>query len=274
MTVALPSSLTREVPHLREKTSKAGMIARALGIYRVERVVIYNDDSEGGSSDNGSLLQKLLSFQETPQYLRKSIFGQQADFQFTGILPPLRLPSHPSVEDPRPGLIREALVVESGETSRVNAGFKDTIKLPTRLKLKQRVTIKLVKTKPSLEGELIDANRLPIYWGFSITRTDSKLNQVIKGENPDLTISTSRKGRPFQAVSTELGIRWKTSRRPLVLFGSPSEGIPDILEKEGIRVDTVSDYNLNTIPHQGVETVRTEEALHATLACLSQLGDS
>jgi hypothetical protein len=250
------------------------MIARALGIYRVEKVVIYNDDGGKGSNNEGRLLQKLLSFQETPQYLRRAMFAQDPDLQFTGILPPLRLPSHPNVEEPRPGLVREALVVESGEPSRVNAGFRETVKVSTQLKLKQRVTIKLAETSTALEGELVDATRLPIYWGFSITRTDSKLSQMVKGENPDLTISTSRKGRAFQTVSKELGIRWKTAHRPLILFGSPSEGIPEILAKEGIQHDTMSDYNLNTIPHQGVETVRTEEALFATLSCLSQLGDS
>lgn len=272
--VALPSSLTRDVPHLREKTSKAGMIARALGIYRVDKVVIYDDYSGRGSNNEGRLLQKLLAFQETPQYLRRAMFAQDPDLQFAGILPPLRLPSHPNAEEPRPGIVREALVVESGEPSRVNAGFRETVKVSTRLSLKQRVTIKLSKTDPDLEGELVDARSLPIYWGFSIHRTDSKLSQMVKEEKPDLTISTSRNGRAFLEVSNELGIRWKTARRPLVVFGSPSEGIPEILAKERIRPDTLADYDLNTIPHQGVETVRTEEALLATLSCLSQLGDS
>lgn len=250
------------------------MIARALGIYRVEKVVIYDDDPGKRSNDESRLLQKLLSFQETPQYLRRAMFGQDPDLQFTGILPPLRLPSHPSIEQPRPGLVREALVLESGQTSLVNAGFTDNVRISARLRLRQRVTIKLAKTSPSLEGEIVDPARLPIYWGFSITRTDFRLSQMVKGENADLTISTSRKGNAFHDVSKELGTRWKAAHRPLVLFGSPSEGIPEILAKEKIELDNVSDYNLNTIPHQGVETVRTEEALLATLSCLSQLEDS
>src|SRR5215831_5262477 len=271
ITVGLPSSLTRDVPHLREKTAKAGMIARALGIYRVERVVIYNDATAREPNSDGRLLEKLLSFLEAPQYLRRELFARDSDLQFAGILPPLRLPSHPNPEKPQTGLVREGLVVESGKPSKVNAGFGEVVRVSRDLALKRRVTVRLTRTSPSLEGELVDATRLPIYWGFSITRTDSKLSQMVRGEKPDLTISTSRKGHAFQDVSAELAVRWRASHLPMVLFGSPSQGIPEILESDGVKVSTFSDYNLNTIPDQGVETVRTEEALLATLSCLSQL---
>lgn len=250
------------------------MIARAVGIYRVERVVIYNDDSVKGLANEGRLLEKLLSFQECPQYLRKELFARDSDLQFAGVLPPLRLPSHPNPEEPRLGLVREGVVVESGRPSRVHAGFQKSITIPQQLLLKKRVTVRLTKTSPVLEGEVVDSMGLPIYWGFSITRTDSKLSQMVRGERPDLTIATSRRGRPFRDVSTELSLRWRVARRPMILFGSPSEGIPEILERDGAKVNELSDYYLNTIPHQGVETVRTEEALFATLCCMSQMEDS
>ncbi|MEB2837263.1 MAG: hypothetical protein GSR80_000390 [Desulfurococcales archaeon] len=34
------------------------------------------------------------------------------------------------------------------------------------------------------------------------------------------------------------------------------------------------DYIINTVPNQGTLTVRTEEALHATLALLNAVGES
>jgi len=250
------------------------LIARALGIYRVERVIIYNDNSLREPRNDGLLLEKLLSFLETPQYLRKELFSRDSDLQFAGILPPLRLPSHPNPTEPHPGLVREGLVIESGRSSIVNAGFQKTVTVSQQLPPKRRVTIRLTKTSPVLEGEVVDVTRLPIYWGFSITRTNSKLSQLTKGEKPDLTIATSRKGSLFRDVSTELGVRWRAARRPMIVFGSPSEGIPEILGRDGGKVEQFADYNLNAIPYQGVETVRTEEALLATLSCLSQLGDS
>jgi len=271
LSVALPSSFTKDVPHLREKTSRAGLIARSLAIFRVDEVVIYNDQTGGGSTNEGSLLEKLLAFQETPQYLRKALFKQDPDLQFSGILPPLRIPSHPNIVEPRIGDIREGLVIESGPHSIVNAGFRATVEVSSKRRLLERVTIKLVQTSPKLEGEFVEPTRLPIYWGFRVTRTNLTLGKLVRSRSPDLTISTSRRGKPVRDVLNELTLRWKSSQGPLVLFGSPSEGVPEILAKEGADLIGIADFNLNMIPNQGVETVRTEEAILATMSVLNLL---
>src|SRR5437660_12635963 len=275
LSVAIPSSFTKDVPHLREKTSRAGLIARSLAIFRVDEVVIYNDQTGGGSTNEGSLLEKLLAFQETPQYLRKALFKQDPDLQFSGILPPLRIPSHPNIGEPRIGEIREALVIESGAHSIVNAGFRAAVEISSRLKLLERVTIRVVQITPQLKGELVEPTRLPIYWGFKVTRTNLTLGKLIRSSRTqDLTISTSRRVKQVREVLNDLTLRWKLSRRPLVLFGSPSEGVPEILAKEGADLRKVVDFNLNTIPNQGVETVRTEEAVLATMSVLNLLEET
>jgi len=61
-----------------------------------------------------------------------------------------------------------------------------------------------------------------------------------------------------------------------VAFGAPERGLPDIL---GISPGAVGeddhdetgrfDLWLNTVPNQGSDVVRTEEAMFATLACLN-----
>jgi len=124
LSVALPASFTRDIPHLREKTGRVGIIARALAIFRVDEVVVYNDGKDRISKQEGRLFEKLLVYQETPQYMRRELFARDPDLQFAGTLPPLRLPSHPGIETPRIGLVREASVIETGASSVVNAGFK------------------------------------------------------------------------------------------------------------------------------------------------------
>ncbi len=50
-----------------------------------------------------------------------------------------------------------------------------------------------------------------------------------------------------------------------VVFGSPARGVDAFLREESMeRYCTI-----NTIPHQGTETVRTEEAVFSTLALLN-----
>jgi methyltransferase len=274
LSVALPSSLTKDVPHLREKTGRAGLIARSLAIFRVDEVVIYNDDTGGNSTSEGKLLEKLLAYQETPQYLRRSLFKQDPDLQFSGTLPPMRLPSHPNVGEPRIGEIREGLVIESGPKSIVSAGLRGPVEVSSKLILHERVTIKLVEISPRLVGELVSPTRLPIYWGFRVTRANLKLAKLIGNMRPDLAISTSRSGKLVHEAMDELSRRWTAAKRPLVLFGSPSEGVPEILAREGADLTKVVDFNLNMIPSQGVETVRTEEAVLATLSILNLLEKS
>jgi predicted SPOUT superfamily RNA methylase MTH1 len=172
------------------------------------------------------------------------------------------------------GEIREALVIESGAHSIVNAGFRATVEVSSRLKLLERVTIRVVQTSPQLKGELVEPTRLPIYWGFKVTRTNLTLGKLIRSRTQDLTISTSRRGKALREVLNDLTLRWKSSQRPLLLFGSPSGGVPEILAKEGADLGKVVDFNLNMIPNQGVETVRTEEAVLATMSVLNLLEET
>jgi methyltransferase len=271
LSVALPSSFTKDIPHLREKTGRVGLIARSLAIFRVDEVLIYNDEPAKNSDTEGRLLEKLLAYQETPQYLRRAIFKQDPDLQFSGVLPPLRMPSHPNFGEPRIGEIREGLVIESGPKSIVNAGLTAPVEIASRLNPRDRVTIRLVRTSPSLRGELVEPTRLPIYWGFRVTRTKLTLGKLIGSRRQDMKISTSRRGKLIRDILDELSIRWKSARLPLVLFGSPSEGVPEILAKERVDLTKMVDFNLNMIPNQAVETVRTEEAVLATLSILNLL---
>jgi len=274
LSIALPASFTKDVPHLREKTSRVGLIARSLAIFRVDEVVIYNDETGGSSESEGRLFEKLLGYQETPQYLRKALFKKDPDLQFSGILPPLRMPSHPSIGEARVGEIRDGLVIESGTHSIIDAGFRPAVEVPSKLRLRERVTIRIARISPRLQGELVEPTRLPIYWGFKVTRINLTLDKLIGSRRQDLTISTSRRGKVVREVLTELTLRWKSSRRPLVVFGSPSDGVPEILAKEGADITKMVDFNLNMIPNQGVQTVRTEEAVLTTMSILNLLEET
>ena len=271
MTVALPGSLTKDIPHLREKTARIGLIGRSLAIFQVDLAIIYRDESSQKGIVEAALLEKILRFQETPQYLRKHLFKLEPDLQFTGILPPLRIPSHPDRVDPSPGQIREAVVISSGSMSKADAGYSQPITIRTRLPMKRRITLRISQTRPNLEGELVDADESRIYWGFRVNREDVTLAELVKRKDQDLTISTSRKGKDIRDVMEEFKPRWTTSRHTLLLFGSPDKGIPEILADSHVRVEDVADFNVNMIPKQGVETVRTEEALMASLAVLNIL---
>ena len=274
VTIALPASLTIDIPHLREKTARLGFVARALAAFRVDRVVIYHDRLGAEIVREARLIEKMLTFIETPQYLRKLLFKMDPDLQYAGTIPPLRTPNHPNKQDPSPGLLRDGIVTQGGQPSLIEAGFPKPIQVISRSQVSARVTIRLTRTSPILEGEIVDPSGLTIYWGFRVARGHVSLSEMVRSKEFDLAISTSRNGTGIRQVMQELSERWNSSSHPLIVFGSPSEGVPEILARSKLNVSEIMDYNLNMIPQQGVETVRTEEALWSSLAVLNVLGVS
>jgi methyltransferase len=271
VSVALPASLTLDIPHLREKTARLGFVSRALATFRVQEAIIYRDRAGTEVDREASLIEKMLTYIETPQYLRRHVFRIDPDLEYAGTLPPLRTPNHPDKQNPSPGLLREGVVVQPGPSSMVEAGFRNLVRVRSKLPLSERLTVRLTKVSPELEGEIVEPSGLTIYWGFRVARGNVSLSEIVRSRKFDLSISTSRKGADVREITPDLTKKWKSATRPLIVFGSPSEGVPEILAQSGMNVSDAMDFNVNTIPDQGVETVRTEEALWSSLAILNVL---
>ena len=271
VSVALPASLTLDIPHLREKTARLGFVSRALATFRVEEAIIYRDRTGAEIDREAKLIEKMLNYIETPQYLRRLVFKMDPDLQYAGTLPPLRTPNHPDKQNPTPGQLREGVVVQSGPSSMIDAGFRNSVRVRSNVPTSEIVTIRLTNSSPQLEGEIVEPSGLTIYWGFRVARGNVSLSELVRNRKFDLTISTSRKGTGIREVTPELTEKWKSSKRPLIVFGSPNDGVPEILARSGMDVSETMDFNLNTIPDQGVETVRTEEAVWGSLAVLNVL---
>ncbi len=117
-------------------------------------------------------------------------------------------------------------------------------------------------------GQLVSDDQIPHYFGLrSISHAES-LKRSLEGDY-DLRIATSRLGKPVNQLSEKLTKAVHTSRKALILFGPPSEGLNQIATREGFNLDEKVDFTLNTVPDQGTATVRTEEAILATLALLN-----
>src|SRR3989454_12319197 len=159
VSVAVPATLTLDIPHLREKTARLGFVSRALATFRVEEVIIYRDRPRPEVDREASLIEKMLTYIETPQYLRRLLFKMDPDLRYAGTLPPLRTPNHPDKQHPSPGLVREGVVVQSGPSSMIEAGFRSLVGVKSKLPNSKRVTIRLTKDLPELEGEIIEPSR-------------------------------------------------------------------------------------------------------------------
>ena len=222
------------------------------------------------------LIAMILSYMETPQYLRKLIFKIKPELRYVGILPPLRTPHHPlssKIKELTLGEYREGVVTSSSKVgSLVEIGVEQPIIVPKiQLNVGARVTVRIVKLGKRPEAEVVDLNKVKYYWGYRVTMLKEPLGRFIRRKGFDLVIATSRYGKPITEVMEGLKKYLEKSSEILISFGSPTKGLHEIVAQENLKLEDITQFIINTIPNQGTKTVRTEEAIYASLAILNIL---
>ena len=277
LVIAIPVSVISDIPHLREKTLEIGLIGRAAAIFRVNEVIVFSDNIGAPYQKRERfLIVNLLEYMETPQYLRKRLFKLKPELRYAGILPPLRTPHHPlerRTKKLKVGDTREGVIIAVNEGgSIVDIGVDNPILLPNKeLLINKRVTIRIIEAGKSPKIVLINRRQIETYWGYSVTPFKGSFGKLTKSRKFDLVIATSKSGTPFNKVTNKLSTEWKKAKSILVAFGAPTRGLKEIITKENLSLNEVTDYIINTIPNQGTETVRTEEAIYASLALLNNI---
>jgi predicted SPOUT superfamily RNA methylase MTH1 len=276
VSVLVPSSLVREAEDKREATRKLGYVARAATIFRVDRLTVYPDAAAERRYGDG-FVETVLRYAATPPYLRKAVWAKRDELEYAGVLPPLRVRSQTGSGSEGSGSLRQGIVTEVGADGRVrvNCGLQHPISLPApdrELDEGERVTVRVSSREP-VRAKLED---IPPP-GYAVDAAD--LDTALDRDDAGLTIATSRHGEPLRssrldelAANSSVG----GERALTVAFGAPERGLPAIL---GLDPGSVGgddhgetgrfDLWLDTVPDQGSEVVRTEEAVFATLACLN-----
>ena len=265
--------MVSEINHLRDKTTALGQLGRAVAIYRIDHIIIFRDQP-----DESLTMKYILGYLETPQYLRKHLFDMRPELQYVGMLPPLRTPHHPTIEkgeEAKLGEFREGVIVSSKEDKYlVDVGLDKVMKVKGKAPKKgTRIITQILEIKNGLTGRRVKKKEIPIYWGYDLRGYKRRLCDLVHSAEWDLTIATSREGFEFSTMKNKLERSWEKSENTLVVFGSYKEGVKEMIKREGRKIEEVFNYNLNMIPNQGTDTIRTEEAVHATLAVLNIFSD-
>jgi hypothetical protein len=293
-TVLVPSSLVREARDKREATRKLGYVARAATVFRVDRLLVYPDPG-GERRWDGGFVRTVLAYAATPPYLRKEAWGRRDELECVGVLPPLRAVAQTGSGSDGSGSLRRGIVTEVGSDGRVrvNCGLQHPVSLPVPPSMAveegERVTIRVSSRRP-LRARIVD-EPLP---GLTVRAEEPEV--ALSRADAGVRIAASRHGEELDVARLgELAPRVRDGFT--AAFGSPERGLPEILGVHPPRVDPRDeqwspdgdhapdgdapdgtrshepaarfDLWLNTVPHQGSEVVRTEEALFATLACLN-----
>jgi len=275
LAIAVPASVISDTPHLREKTSKIGLIGRAAAVFRVHEIIVYPDNAGKSKQKNeADLIALLLSYLETPQYLRKRFFKLDPRLQYAGILPPLRTPHHPlnrRIRKLKVGEYREgATTGKTKEGLLVDIGVEHPALIrETQWALGKRLTLQIVAVDERVEVQAVNRDEVPGYWGYTVKLENRPFGRILEDGKFDLTIATSKIGVKFVDVAAKMAEQWRKADHTLVAFGAPTRGLHEIVSDEGLDLNTLVDFVVNMVPDQGTETVRTEEAVFASLAILN-----
>ena len=159
VSIALPGSIIANSQTVELQTYLAGQIARALTVFEIDEIVIFDDQSASGQEARGGpppkrvagrdrnfnpnvFLAHVLQYLETPQYLRRALFPMHDDLRLAGVLNPLDAPHHMRASERT--RFREGVVTEVLEKScLVNVGLRRDIEVAQRIPRNTRITVEV-----------------------------------------------------------------------------------------------------------------------------------
>jgi predicted SPOUT superfamily RNA methylase MTH1 len=100
-------------------------------------------------------------------------------------------------------------------------------------------------------------------------RKRPSIKALLQQADAGLEIGTSRYGSPINDVWSSVKASIGKASSILVLFGSPKQGLKEILRQQNLEVGDEFDYFVNMVPDQHTATVRTEEALFISLGLIN-----
>lgn len=303
LSVAIPASLIHNSKRkLDLRTALAGSIARALAVFCVDEVVIFDDGDNPDASDNDRLnssstkltafthpahfLSMILSYMETPPFLRNRLFPMHENLEKAGTLPSLDLPSH--LRSNEWCEYREGITVRnSSEGTLVDCGLSSPTLLPAvQIPPKTRVTVKLNENKAEAVGPATPRESGGFYWGYSIREAPSLsaiFTECAFDGGYDLSIGTSERGDEVLGVTQSIvEDKARQDWQHMILVFGGVKGLEDAakndedLTRMGLGKNTIKelfDYWVNLLPGQGSRTIRTEEALWMGLMATRRVVD-
>jgi len=268
LSIAIPTSFIDVSQNKAQKTQQIGRIARAAAIFQVDEIILYRDKPNQKQTKNLHFISRVLEYMETPQYLRKHLFGRIPELQYAGLLPPLRTPHHPLTKkskDLKDGEIREGAVYQKEGRLVVDIGVESPLPLSesTASHLPKRITVQISRNKSDkLTASPHTSSRPQQYWGYTVSRLESTLGDFLVNQAQyHFIIATSRRGVPLENQADLIKRQWQTHKRLILLFGSHKEGLSEILQRDKINMAAHVNHSINLVFNQGTATIRTEEAV-------------
>ncbi|KAK3944039.1 putative RNA methyltransferase [Diplogelasinospora grovesii] len=300
ISVAIPTSIITDCVTREQRTTTAGRVARALAVFSVDEVVIFDDspvesrasnadpESYTGDTDPAHFLEHLITYLETPPFMRKTLFPLHPNLRSQGLLPNLEMPHHPHKDEWLP--YREGLTLEGrpkqGKGTTVDIGMAETVAIAETIPPRTRLTLKMPdgpRGTPEPVHPATPRTEGGYFWGYSVRAAPSLsgvFTQSAYEGGYDLSIGTSERGLPVsRAFPADRNVDFK---HLLIVFGGPrgleyaAMNDPELSEMSisGSRTRELFDQWVNVLPNQGSRGIRTDEAMLIALTALRGLWET
>ncbi|KAK8061652.1 methyltransferase C9orf114 [Apiospora phragmitis] len=290
--IAVPGSILSLCRRDDQRTSVINHLARALAVFSVDEVVIYDDsdpaqrprnvDPSGymGDLDPCGYVEHLLNYLEVPPFMRKALMPIHPNLRGAGLLPSLDMPSHPHPSEWLP--YREGVTTSQSASAKggtmVDVGGKAYVAIDDDIPPNTRITVQLDEQDEFRAGGY--------YWGYSVRRCGSlaaAFEQCAYEGGYDLSVGTSERGTPIPNAFPDKKVKDLANfQHLLIVFGGPrgiehaAENDPALQEMGVVRGKTkeLFDHWVNILPGQGSRTIRTDEAVFIGLTGLRKLWEN
>ncbi|ROW16475.1 hypothetical protein VPNG_02901 [Cytospora leucostoma] len=299
ISIAVPGSIITDLKTADQRITAPGRIARALAVFGVDEVVVYDDsplesrpravDKERytGDVDPCHFIAHVLGYLETPPFMRKALFPLHDNLAKAGLLPSLDMPHHPHKDEWLP--FREGFTMrgrpEGGKGTLVEVGLQRPVTITEVIPPNTRLTLQFpdqTLSNPEPVHPETPRTEAGYYWGYTV-RNASSLSAVFTESQfeggYDLSIGTSERGTPASKAFPPY--KKPTFNHLLIVFGGPrgleyaSMNDPELggMGISGGRTKELFDHWVNVLPNQGSRTIRTDEAILISLTSLRRLWD-
>lgn len=279
--IAIPSSFTENLSSKMQRSFAVSNLARATACFGVRRIYIYPDPLSRDRAIYKEVI-KLLRYLITPPYLKKMLFEFEDTLAYVGALPPIKLhlfQEKVRIKDIKYPIYRVGYTFakKRGGVYLVDVGLDK----PVAIKGESPSPVSIVKivknSKKHLIGELVDENEIKdqcLYPGYTVIRSRENMVNLIKRYG-GVKIGLSKYGDYIGNINT-LNLRKSINRKGKVLLvlGSHSYGLREILNYYKIEPEELFDYFLNIVYSQNVETIRVEEAVWIALSIMDYIVNS
>jgi len=153
-------------------------------------------------------------------------------------------------------------------TGKVDIGTKTPVYYHSPVSATVPTLFRITDTTPEVKIEVVSRKDAELYWGFE-TKSVGSLLHYLEVSAGSTRIALSRTAPPFKSQESAIGSAVAATKSVVAMFGGPYHGLQEIFSSDLGSLRNCTEFWINTIPDQGTETVRLEEAVFASLALLN-----